>query len=369
MAVKFDEKSSTWSASVSKRHPISKTPSTLRRKGFKSKAEANRARDQMLIILDRKLNAAVSPNWESVVEAFLRFMDETNYTKHTVHCYGSSLRAHTFPIWKDRKVEDIGPSEIRSLINIKLVDKAPSHRQNILKYIRAVFRYALDREYIKADPTPQIKFKKPDKLSGVLTVEQVRKLLNSAKEHDVFWYPIWAFALYTGVRNGEAYAVTWDKVDFENRKILIDSSWSSKDGYKSTKTGDERILEIAPELLLILKELKIKAGESPFVLPRCHAWNEGGQARELKLFLQGLGLPAIRFHDLRATWATMMLSKGTPALKVMAMGGWKDLKTLQIYIRKAGVEIRGITDDLSLHNPKTTSAKVLPFYGSPPSNP
>jgi integrase len=61
----------------------------------------------------------------------------------------------------------------------------------------------------------------------------------------------------------------------------------------------------------------------------------------------GLGLPPIKFHDLRATWATLMLSKGVEPIKVMIMGGWKDLKTMQIYIRKAGVDIKGITDRLN----------------------
>lgn len=68
------------------------------------------------------------------------------------------------------------------------------------------------------------------------------------------------------------------------------------------------------------------------------------------MFLLGLGLPRIRFHDLRATWATIMLSKGIAPIKVMAMGGWKDLKTMQIYIRKAGVNVDGIAESLDLHN-------------------
>ena len=69
------------------------------------------------------------------------------------------------------------------------------------------------------------------------------------------------------------------------------------------------------------------------------------------MFLEGLGLPRIRFHDLRATWATIMLSMGIAPIKVMAMGGWKDLKTMQYYIRKAGVDTVGISDNLSLHSP------------------
>ena len=45
----------------------------------------------------------------------------------------------------------------------------------------------------------------------------------------------------------------------------------------------------------------------------------------------------------------------------MMMGGWKDIKTMMIYMRKAGVEIRGITDGLNLHNPARKVTKVLDF--------
>lgn len=56
----------------------------------------------------------------------------------------------------------------------------------------------------------------------------------------------------------------------------------------------------------------------------------------------------------------MMLSNGIEPIKVISMGGWKDLKTMQFYIRKAGVDIKGISDKLSLHNPKT-DIKILNF--------
>ena len=97
------------------------------------------------------------------------------------------------------------------------------------------------------------------------------------------------------------------------------------------------------------------------MLPRIDKWYKGEQARELRVFLQAIGLPRVRFHDLRASWCTMMLSLGVEPVKVMKMGGWKDLKTLQIYFRKAGIEIKGITDNLSIHDPRKTEAEVLKF--------
>jgi integrase len=54
----------------------------------------------------------------------------------------------------------------------------------------------------------------------------------------------------------------------------------------------------------------------------------------------------------------MLLSKGVEPIKVMKMGGWKDLETMMIYARKAGVDIRGATDCLNL-NSAAEPSKVL----------
>lgn len=237
-----------------------------------------------------------------------------------------------------------------------------SHQKNMLKFIRGVFKYAVEKNILQRNPTPEMKFRVGDKIKKVLTEEQVRILLNKGKEFNWEWYPHVAAAIYTGTKNGELYSLTWDKVNFDQRTILVDSSWNSKDGFKCTKSGDDRMVEIAPPLLTLFKELKLQSSDSVFVLPRISRWDMGQQADALRMFLVGLGLPPCRFHDLRATWATIMLSKGVEPTKVIVMGGWKELKTLMIYLRKAGISIRGITDGLNLHDPSVTElGKVLNF--------
>lgn len=67
------------------------------------------------------------------------------------------------------------------------------------------------------------------------------------------------------------------------------------------------------------------------------------------MFLKGSGTKLVKFHGLRASWATIMIRKGVPAAKVMAMGGWKDLKTMEHYVSLSGMNVDGITDDLELH--------------------
>lgn len=358
MGIKFDEKKNYWIVSYSKRHPETRKPISIIRKGIKTKAEAGRVEKQLVLEMEHKLRKILSPTWSHLIDLYVNDLSQRDVSKRTVESYGSCLKAHTLPDWSEKLIDDIQASAIRELINKKLSHRSPSHQKNMLKYIRGAFSFAVESGYLKANPTPLMKFKIGDKIKQVLTQEQIKIFLTQSKIMNCEWYPIWAAALYTGMRNGELHALTWDKVNLEKRQILVDCSWNIANGHKDTKSGDDRVVEVAPELLYILKELKLTNFDSPYVLPRIDKWDKGEQARELRMFLMGLGLPSVRFHDLRASWATVMLSRAIPPIQVMVMGGWKDLKTMQYYIRKAGVDIAGISDNLSLHNP-ATEATIL----------
>lgn len=225
-------------------------------------------------------------------------------------------------------------------------------RSFFFKGIRGVLQYAVDNGLINRNPTPVLKFKISDKIKSVLNEEQILILLRRAQELEWEWYHHYAVAIYTGLRNGEMYALTWEKVNLDKRQILVNCSWSSKDGFKSTKSGDDRVVEIPKPLLPVFAELKLQSADCDFVLPRLWKWDQGEQARILRLFLKSIGLPEVRFHDLRASWATLLLGKGVAPSKVMSMGGWKDMDTMMIYMRKAGIDIKGATnclDDMRIH--------------------
>jgi len=359
-----------YEAFYSKKHPITKIPVGTRRKTvmkngkkqpIRSLADAKRVEVEIIAFVLDKIKKQIIPIWSKVVEEFVSSLIKGDYSRKTIDTYSLCLNAHTLKEWGDRTVDEITGDEIRNLVKSKVGHRSASQQKNVLKYIRAVFNFAVEKGYLKSNPTPSMKFKIGEKIKKVLTEQEIGKFLNQAKLVNTEWYPIWATALYTGMRNGELYALTWDKVNLNERLIVIDSSWNSKDGFKDTKSGDDRVIEIAPSLIPIFRQLKVQNFDSPFVLPRIDKWDKGEQARELRRFLEGLGLPRVRFHDLRASWATIMLSKGIAPIKVMAMGGWKDLKTMQIYVRKAGISVKGITNDLILHDPSLASGKVLNF--------
>lgn len=358
MAIKNDpKKPGTFIVSYAKRHPITRQPVSLTRKGFQTKAEANRAYKDMVIAVEDRIRKAIMPSWAKMVQEHAEASLNRGLMKSTVHGYLTCLQAHTLGAWGNRLIDTITTQEIRELIHARVGERAPSHQRYVLKGIRAVFNYAIETGHLVRNPTPQLKFKVGEKIQKVLTEDQARTLLAKAREQGWKWLPHYAAALYTGMRSGELYALTWDKVDFDRRTLLVNCSWSSKDGYKSTKSGNDRMIDIAPAFLPILRELQEAADGSPHVLPQLYEWQQGGQARALATFLSANGLPEVRFHDLRATWATMLLSKGVEPIKVMKMGGWKDLATMMIYARKAGIDIRGAMDCLNLHGDEPS--KVL----------
>ena len=357
--IKFNKATGFWEVSYSKRHPKTRMPYSRKKINLKSEAEARRTERQMVAELELKFQEQVVPKWFALVQEFMESKLISDWTQKTYQNCQFNLNAHTIPIWGDRLIDSITTKEIRDLLLVTVGDRSESTKQSLLKFIRGAFEYAVEAGYINRNPAPTIRFKIGKKIENVLTEEQIRHLLHKAKEFDSPWYYHWALAVYTGMRNGELYALTWDKVNLEGRTIRVDSAWNKVDGFKSTKSGDDRIVEIAPNLLLVLKELKLKSLDQEFVLPRSRNWEKGEQARFLRMFLMGLGLPPVRFHDLRASWATIMLTKGVEPIKVMSMGGWTNLKTMGIYIRKAGITIKGITDKLELHDPLKEAGQVL----------
>jgi integrase len=361
MGYNYNKAAGYWEAYFCKRHPITKKPVNRRRRALKSEAEAKRAERELIAEVELLLHKAVTPTWSETLEQFLNACRNRGLTEHTIHDYSTSLKAHTMESWGNRSMDEITTTEIRELIKSRVGHRSPSHQKNLRKFINGVFNYAVEEGTLVRNPTPEMHFQTGDKVKKVLTEEQARTLLDKAKVMSWEWYPHWAMAIYTGMRSGELYALSWDKVNIDDRLIKVDSSWNNKDGFKSTKSGDDRIVEIAPNLLPILRQLKLQQSDSHFVLPRIDKWDKGEQARDLRLFLKGIGLPAIRFHDLRATWATLLLTKGVEPIKVMKMGGWKDMKTMMIYVRTAGVDIKGMTDCLDLHDPSSMPAKVINF--------
>jgi integrase len=322
------------------------------RRNVKTMAEAKKVYGQLIISVNERIRRKIIPDWKTFLEKYLAHIKDSDLTNTTVYSREKVLKHHTLELWENKLVDQISTADIHSLLRERLEKNSESHKKFFLNCVRSVFQYAYELGIINRNPTPQLKFKVNDKIKAVLNEEQIKTLLRVSQELGWDWYPHYSVALFTGLRNGELYALTWDKVNLESRQILVDSSWNNKNGFKSTKSGDDRIVEIPKPLMPLLQELKLSSAGNHFVLPRLDRWDRGEQARDLRMFLKSVGLPQVRFHDLRASWATMLLAKGVPPSQVMSMGGWRNIDTMMIYMRKAGISVKDSTkvlDNLQTH--------------------
>lgn len=345
MGIKYNTKYGYYEVSYCRRHPLTKQPRSIRRIGIRTKTEAIKVHKKIKSELLLRFHNKTHPKWDVVVEEFLRDFRNSGIANNTILNYESTLKRHTYATWKNKRIHEVSARDVTELILVNMGKYSEAHRKSMLKHLRAVFKFAVAQDYLRRDPTPNLKFKNNVKIKKVLTETQIRILLERAQKRAHPWFSVWTLACYTGMRNGELYALKWEDVDLGQRLIIVRRSWTKENGYKDTKSGDDRVVEIAKSMLPVVEALHRHKSDE-FVLPRLKGWQSAVQSKVLRGFLEEIGLPVIRFHDLRASWATVMLSKGVEPIKVMAMGGWKDLKTMQVYVRKSGVDIKGITNAL-----------------------
>ncbi len=227
------------------------------------------------------------------------------------------------------------------------------HRKKLKQILKGIFDYGIQSgmlPMLMRSPTFEVMLKRDDeKKPEILTLDEIQRLIQKAFESDHEWKRIWTAALMTGMRSGELQALEWQDIDFENKLINVNKSYNCRArNYKSTKAGYWRQVPISKELELIVKDQQKETGNTKHVFPRHWEWDRGLQAKVLRRFCYIHGLPSVKFHTLRACFATQMLRSGVEAAKVMKVCGWKELKTMQHYVRLAGIEIQGVTEALNL---------------------
>ena len=330
---------------------------------IESRSAAIRIEKQMIAELSRELGIKMGrgltwkkilERWESDAKAGLG----RRYELTTIQDIAASVNKWTIN-WMNKPADDLTRADGKEIVKA-MEQQNLSYRaqQKVRSFVNSVFNYAIEERLI-AKPIPSpfsgLEFKKTEeKVPEILTLVEIKRFLDFAKQLESPWYSLWATALLTGMRNGELFALEWDDVDFENLLIRVSKSYNSRlNVVKSTKAGYWRNVPISSELRSIFIDLKLKldlrpVGDRRFVLPRSWYWNKGLQARELRTFLKNNGLPSVKFHALRACFATQLLSKNTPPAIVMKICGWKTLKTMEFYVRLAGVNEAGATEVLSI---------------------
>lgn len=218
---------------------------------------------------------------------------------------------------------------------------APGYLKLLYANLNTMCSQAVKMELLSKNPIENVvlpKLSKSAKKVKVLTVKQQQQLVEYCKKNPKHY--IFIFLLGTGLRIGEALALNWDDINFENQKlyvkntlIRIGNQYKIKEGTK-TEHG-ERFIPLTEKINNLLLEMKSKT-QSNLLFPSKKNVNNYESIRKVEYQLNqvcnDLNLPSISPHALRHTFATRLIETGINVKIVSQLLGHADIKiTLNIY--------------------------------------
>ena len=198
--------------------------------------------------------------------------------------------------------------------------------RNINQIISSALNLAKEQKLLASNPADACALPKVEhREMKTLPVEQLTSFLREAKETGV--YEMYYIELATGLRRGELLGLKWQDIDLVNGTIRVQRQVARIDGEiveAPLKTKNSyRNVSIGPDAIEVLKEQKKKVGDSEYVFPSPNGGpiSPDSVLNMLRRVLERAGLPKIRFHDLRHTFATLALQNGVDIKTVSGMLG------------------------------------------------
>ncbi len=262
--------------------------------------------------------------------------------------YLNMLKNHVYPVLGQRAIDSIRRADIRDLL-LKLHGKGFSKASVALArdIIHGLLSYAVDAEVIPVNPATgvikalQIEKDKREHLDP-LTQDEVKLFLKTCQAVYPEHYPFFLCAFRTGMRLGELLGLRWGDIDWNGRYIQVQRS-CHLGRTNPTKTGKIRRVDMSDQLLEALRALftarkqeGLKMGLGGPVEVIFHRKEEPIHQNSIrdvfKKILRKAKLRDIRFHDIRHTYASLLLSDGASPVYVKEQLGHSSIKmTVDIY--------------------------------------
>jgi integrase len=198
--------------------------------------------------------------------------------------------------------------------------------------LRTALNAAIERDLLAVNPCKKsLKPKCKPKEGTALPQEQADRLIEASATGE--WEAMIRLAIFSGMRQGELFALTWDDVDFTRSTVHVRHSLQEVDGVLTVKepksVSGRRSIMIDSTTLGALQDHRKRAiangkAFSPLVFSDSH----GGHLRKSNFnrkawqpIKEAAGLESIRFHDLRHTHSTWLIEDGVPLRDVQGRVG------------------------------------------------
>jgi integrase len=330
------------------------TPTGAKRKTIYGKKREDVADDLAKALANRADGLVFDDENITVGEFVMRWLEDSakgDLAPRTYHNYRLQVRRHIVPALGRVKLKALSPASIQSLYAAKL---RGGLKPSSVRYLHAVLHRALEQavrwNMIPRNPAASVD---PPKLRHEeitpLDADQARTFRQAARA-DRF-EALYVLSLTVGLRMGEALGLKWSDVDLDAGTLRVNRQLQRiREGgglvFSQPKNASRRTVEMPQRAIEALKSHRKRQIEQQ--LSASSNWPNSGLVftstigtavdaqnvvnRHFKPLLRRAGLPSIRFHDLRHTCATLLLSRGTHPKYVQQLLGHASIQlTLDHY--------------------------------------
>lgn len=244
-----------------------------------------------------------------------------------------------YPVLGNRRLDSIRPSDIDALIATTSKALAPATVKVFYRYVSAVFTAAVRDKRIAESPCVNISLPEVHRTQvEPLAVDTVESIVDAVPER---YRALVILAAGTGLRQGEVFGLTVDRVDFTNRRLRVDRQLGSVANERPTFTppktrtsvrtvplpttvSDALLRHLAafpagPDGLVFTNELGAPVRRSTFNM----MWTKA---------LRDANIPHVVFHSLRHFYASLLIRHGESVVTVQKrLGHASASETLDTY--------------------------------------
>lgn len=327
------------------------------RRGFKTMKEAKQAERNLLLDVEEnglpsnQSDGFQDPTFEELASLWLENY-KTTVKPSTFENVKSKVEKMTEEHFDGLKLKKITVAYCQKVV-IEL-SKTYVLYNHYLSVINRIFKYAVLMDILDSNPFDKVikpKSRQTQRKGNFLTKEELREFLKLAQTATLsYFFPLVHLMSYTGLRQGEALALKWSDIDFENKKITVDKTATrikEKQTLQTPKTkNSKRVISIDPTTLSILKSWKkdqIKIyfkngkhfeGDDNFIFTNERAeWvHIHNFIPYFKRFVTDHKLKPITPHGLRHTHASLLFSAGVEPKNISDRLGHSTVQiTLDLY--------------------------------------
>ncbi|GIO39056.1 site-specific integrase [Paenibacillus antibioticophila] len=321
---------------------------TIKQRGFKGKTEARAAERQARV--DWEKGQYIDPSKMTVTEYMDYWLENKhNISDETLETNKGHIKNHITPAIGSIPFQKLTVDDIHHLVK-SMQDKelADGTIRKVFNLIQTAYNSAQVKELIVKNPFSLLdKGSRPKPSEAKVdywSVDEVKHFFSVLNHRQRI---LFILAIYTGMRRGEILGLRWKDIDFENSQIRIRQTLKPRQKIKKggKNSNAERSItcsnfvksELRKHKTMVIQECwdqKREFNDEGFVV--CHSdgkpMNVGNFHRFWKRILANNNMREIRFHDLRHTCASLLLTSGAHPKVVQELLGHSSIKiTLDTY--------------------------------------